>query len=193
LRVSIRARLTRAQGAISGYVHPKSSRTVQTEYTGARGFPVDAAPGTIEYLELMSGSDDMATSRVWHRVVNSGFKVPVVGGEDSLSNLYRTALGGKSRVRLAGLDWQRWIEAIRKGHTFATRGRCWSSTSTEKAKKSTCQHREGVSIHAGMKSIAPVESAEVENNGKVTEALPPRDDGRSAELTKEVDVRERGW
>src|SRR5262249_7186420 len=43
------------------------------------------------------------------------------------------------------------------------------------------------------KSIVAVERVEIVNDGKVTETLPLRDSGKSAELTKEADVRESGW
>jgi hypothetical protein len=192
-------RLAHAQGAIGGYVHPYQKEPSQAGYAGARGFPVDAALGTIDYLELMSGSDHMTTSQVWHRVLNCGFKVPVVGGEDSISNLYRTPLVGVDRTYAylgPKLDWHRWIGAIRQGHTFATNGPLLEFSidgkeAGEEVRLPACGGR--VSIRAGMTSIAPVERAEIVSNGKVTETLPLRDNGKSAELTKKVDVRESGW
>ena len=192
-------RLAHAQGAIGGYVHPHQTEPSQADYAGARGFPVDVALGTVDYLELMSGSDHRTTSQVWHRVLNCGFKVPVVGGEDSISNLYRTALVGVNRTYAylgPKLDWQRWIEAIRKGRTFATNGPLleFNIDGKEEGEEVHLPAQGGrVSIRASMKSIAPVERAEIVNNGKVTETLPLRDGGKSAELTKEVDVRESGW
>ena len=192
-------RLAHAQGAIGGYVHPYQKEPSEAEYAGARGLPVDVAVGTVDYLELMSGSDHIATSRVWHRILNCGFKIPVVGGEDSISNLYRTALVGVNRTYAylgARLDWQGWIEAIRKGRTFATNGPLLEFNIDGKEEGEEIHlpaQGKRVSVRVRMISIVPVEKAEILNNGKVVEALPLRDDAKSAELTKEIDVRKSGW
>ena len=50
-----------------------------------------------------------------------------------------------------------------------------------------------VTIHAMMESIAPVEKVEVLSNGKVMETLALREDGKRAELTKEVEVSGSAW
>ena len=127
----------------------------------------------------MSGSDHIATSRVWHRILNCGFKIPVVGGEDSISNLYRTALVGVNRTYAylgARLDWQGWIEAIRKGRTFATNGPLLEFNIDGKEEGEEIHlpaQGKRVSVRARMISIVPVEKAEILNNGKVVEGGRP--------------------
>src|SRR5260221_573086 len=44
----------RKQGAIGGYVHPWSGDPARAGYAVARGFPVDLALGSFEYLELLT-------------------------------------------------------------------------------------------------------------------------------------------
>jgi TolB protein len=192
-------RLAHAQGAIGGYVHPYHNDPAQSQYAGARGFPVDVALGTVDYLELVSNSDHLATSQVWHRILNCGFRVPITGGEDSISNLFRIPVVGADRTYAhlgPALDWKRWIEAIRQGHTFATNGPLleFSIDGKEEGEEIHLSGQGGhITIHARMESIAPVEKVEVLSNCRVMETLPLRGDGKSAELTKEVEVSGSAW
>ena len=58
----------------------------------AKGFPIDLALEAISYHELWSQGAGDAPLNVWYHALNNGFKVPVVGGEDSISNLHRVEL-----------------------------------------------------------------------------------------------------
>src|ERR1043166_2442500 len=49
-------RIGREQGAIGGYVHPWSQDPTRSGYAVARGFPVDLALGSFEYIELLTRS-----------------------------------------------------------------------------------------------------------------------------------------
>ena len=192
-------RLARTQGAIGGYVHPYGAEPSEGDYGGARGFPVDTALGTLEYLELMSGSDHMATTRVWHRILNCGFKVTGVAGEDSITNLHRTALVGANRTYAQmgpKLDWDAWIEAIRKGRTFVTNGPLLEFTLNGLSAGGELRlPAEGgtVTVRGSMESIAAVEKVEILNNGEVVGSIPLTDKGKRAEFGREIEVRRSGW
>ena len=105
---------------------PMPRDPVAAGYAVARGFPVDLALGTLDYLEVMtSATNAKFTSEVWHRALNCGFQVTASGGEDSISNLHRTPVVGAARMYayLGGkLEWSRWVDAIRQGRTFVTNG-----------------------------------------------------------------------
>jgi hypothetical protein len=61
-------RIGRAQGGSCGYVHPWSKVPEQTTYGVARGFPVDLALGSFDYLEVLTSAEMFThTSAVWHR------------------------------------------------------------------------------------------------------------------------------
>ncbi len=192
-------RLARKQGAIGGYVHPYEKDPPDAGYANSRTFPVDAALGTVDYLELLSGSDHLITSQVWHRILNCGFRVPAVAGEDSISNLHRTALVGVNRTYAylgSKLDWQAWIEAIRKGHTFVTNGPLleFSMNGLEEGEDIHLPAQGGrVSVRAGMRSIAPVEKVEVLNNGKVIRTIPLTEGGKRAVFALDIEARQSGW
>ena len=93
---------------------------------GARGFPVDLALGTTEYLEVLTGARPVNfAADVWHRALNCGFRITGTGGEDSISSLHRTAIVGADRTYAYlgnKLDYAAWIAAFRQGRTFFTNG-----------------------------------------------------------------------
>ena len=77
--------LARKQGAIGGHVHPFSREpSMDSEYRVAQTYAVDVALGSFEYLEVLTSARHYtATSKVWHRSLNCGFKVTASAGEDS--------------------------------------------------------------------------------------------------------------
>ena len=91
-------RKARAQGAVVGYVHAFSGEADPLEggLGVARGFPVDAALGTIHTMEWSVAS--RAALRVWHHALNNDLKIAAVGGEDSITSLHRTKLAGSVRT-----------------------------------------------------------------------------------------------
>ena len=192
-------RLAHEQGAIGGYVHPYHTDFEETHYAGARGFPVDVALGAVDYFELVSNADHQAASQVWHRILNCGFRIPITGGEDSISNLCRTALVGADRTYVhvgRELNWTGWIEGIRQGHTFASNGPLleFSVDGKEQGEEIRLGAQGGrVIVHAKMQSIAPVEKVEILSNGRVLETVPLENTGKSAELTRQVDVSGSAW
>ena len=119
-------RLAREQGALGAYVHPfwGDEDPLDTNLGNAKGLPVDVALETVDYHELHSGAG-WAAYDVWHHVLNNGFKLPAVGGEDAISGLHDTAIIGQMRAYAYmpdGLSWENWIRAIREGALFVTNG-----------------------------------------------------------------------
>jgi hypothetical protein len=191
-------RLAREQGAIGGYVHPWASDPTKSGYGGARGFPVDLALGTTEYLEVLtSASGSLPTSDVWHRALNCGFRITGTGGEDSISSLHRTAIVGADRTYAYlgnNLAYPAWIEAFRLGRTFFTNGPLLDFRMDK--------HRPGddiqlpaaggsLELYGKLQSIVPVEKLEVLNNGQVIETLAVS--GDTAEIHKTIQVTKSGW
>ncbi len=193
-------RLARRQGAIGGYVHPFGpGDPADRGYGRARGFPVDVALGAADYLELMSGSDHLATTRVWHRILNCGFRVSATAGEDSISDLHRAALIGANRTYAylgPRLDYDLWVQAIQNGRTFVTNGPLLEFTVNdsgpgEEIKLPASNRR--VVLRGRMLSIAPVEKLEIFYNGEVIADIPLAGDGKSAEFRLEKAVERSGW
>jgi hypothetical protein len=194
-------RLARRQGAVGGYVHPFNGPgdPAGRGYARARGLPIDVALGVVDYLELMSGSDHITTTRVWHRLLNCGFKISATAGEDSISDLHRAALMGANRTYAylgPKLDYDLWVEAIRQGTTFVTNGPLLEFMVGKEGRGEElhlpAEGREVV-LHGRLQSIVPVEKLEVFYNGEVIDSIPLNQDGRQAEFKLEKTIEHSGW
>ncbi|MEX2261548.1 MAG: CehA/McbA family metallohydrolase [Bryobacteraceae bacterium] len=193
-------RVARQQGAIGGYVHPWSRDPASAGYAVARGFPVDLALGSFDYLEVLTRASHFTnTSVVWHRALNCGFKVTASAGEDSILNLNATSVMGSSRLYAYlgnRLTWDSWVEAVRKGRTFVTNGPLIQFTVNGEIPGAEIRlPAEGASVEAvaNLESIVPLEKVEIFFNGKVIETIPVAGDARDVQIRKRIPIRESGW
>ncbi len=193
-------RIVRKQGGLGGYVHPFSNDPPKAGYSVARGFPVDLALGSFDYLELMTSASHFThTAKVWHRALNCGFKVTASAGEDSISNLHATPVVGDARFYAYlgdKLEWPRWLDAIRRGRTFVTNAPILEFTINGQIAGSEVHLPDGgeeVDLLARFSSIVPIEKMEVFFNGKPIETAAPSGDGRNGEIRKRLRVRTSGW
>ncbi len=182
----------RKQGAVSGYVHPWSSDPVKSGYSVARGFPVDLALGSFEYLELHTSAGHFSgTAPVWHRALNCGFRVTASAGEDSILGLHATPIIGSSRLyAYVGdkLEWSRYVEAIRQGRTFVTNGPLLSFTVDGHIPGDEIPLAgDSVEVNASAQSIVPLEKLEIYFNGKVIASS----DG--SPIRKRLAIDRSGW
>ena len=184
----------RKQGAIGGYVHPWSADPVRTGYGVARGFPVDLALGSFEYIELQTSAAHFTwTAPIFHRALNCGFRITASAGEDSILGLHATPIIGSSRLyAYVGdkLEWSRYVEAIRRGRTFVTNGPLLTLTVDGRIPGDTIQlPPEGgaVEVNASVQSIVPIEKLEVFFNGKVVES------SNGGPIRKRIPISRSGW
>ncbi|MBI4552595.1 MAG: CehA/McbA family metallohydrolase [Candidatus Latescibacteria bacterium] len=196
--------LAEKQKAFRGYVHPYGGENdplagPSPSLGGAKSFPVDAALGTVEGLELMSGANH-AGYIVWHHLLNNDFKIVPTGGEDSISNLYRTAIVGQDRTYVyvgdEPLTWERWMDGIRKGHTFVTNGPLLMFSINGEIPGGEVRLPKGggmVTLQADVQSIVPLDKAVIYCNGQVLETIPLSQDKKSATLKKQIRVTTSGW
>ena len=193
-------RMAREQGAIGGYVHPYSSDPEQVGYGGARGFPVDVALGTATYLEVMTSAwQAVNTSRVWHRILNCGFRVTASGGEDSITDLHRTPVIGAARMYSytgENLTWPGWVEAVRAGRTFVTNGPLLQFSIDGEIPGGDVQlpaSGGSFEVAAHMDSAFPVDQLELVRNGEVVLDLPLDDGGRTGSVRTRLETDRSSW
>src|SRR5438876_1704717 len=122
---------------------------------------------------------------VWYHALNNGFKVPIVGGEDSISNLHRVELVASVRsyfnLGLGNLSWDNVMAALLKGRSFVTNGPLIEFSAGQSMPGDDIQLPAGggkVRFHAVLNSIAPIERFELVSNGKVVDSLPLTGDRR---------------
>ncbi len=194
-------RLAKEQGGIGAYVHPFGGERdpLESDLGGAKGFPVDVALGTLSYLELWSAASEAALIP-WHHALNNGFRVPVTGGEDSISSLHRTRLVGATRgyffLGRGGLSWENFMAALLKGRGFVTNGPLLEFQIGDSLPGDQIDLPEGggtLPLRGEMNSIAPLDRLEIVGNGKVIDRIPLTGDRRRAKFEKPIRVSASGW
>jgi Tol biopolymer transport system component len=195
-------RYAKQQGGIGAYVHPYSGARdpLETTLGTAKSLPVDVALDAVSYHELWSQNAGDAPLMVWYRLLNAGFRVPVTGGEDSISNLHDIELVGSVRgyfhLGRQPLTWANWMQAMLAGRGFVTNGPLIEFTVDkrlpgEEIRLGAAGGR--VAVHAEVNSAAPLERVELVRNGTVLHSAPLDRSGRRASLDIVVDMTQSGW
>jgi TolB protein len=192
-------RLARTQGASCGYVHPWAQVPEKNTYSVARGFPVDLALGSFDYLEVLTGAEMFTnTAAVWHRALNCGFKVTASAGEDSILSLHATPIVGSARLYAylgEKLDWAHWVDAVRQGRTFVTNGPLLRLEIDGRMPGDEIRlPAEGgtIEVAGSVDSIVPLEKLELFFNGKAIETVALAG-GQRGEFRKRIRVDRSGW
>ncbi|MGH7559941.1 MAG: CehA/McbA family metallohydrolase [Gemmatimonadales bacterium] len=193
--------LARAQGAISGYVHPFDDRPdLEAPAPLTHALPVDVALGAVDYLEVMGFSDHLITSEVWYRLLNNGFRIPAGAGTDAMAN-FASLRGPVGLVRVFAqsgprLDQRSWLAAIKAGRTFVTNGPLLTFTVDGRGPGSSLELPAGVHqvrARVTLRSFVPVDRLEIVANGAVVATLPIGSGGTAADTTVTLPVARSGW
>ena len=208
------ADLARAQGGLMGYVHPfdppapNPAPPPQGDAKLTHFLPVDAALGKVDYLEIVGFSDPITTAEVWHRLLNLGFRIPAAGGTDAMANFasLRGPVGMNRtyvRVEKPSLDpaqrMQQWLAGLKQGRTFATNGPLLEFSILgnfrpgDTLRISAGKYAITPSFRARVRSIVPIEHAQIVCNGKVLSELKLSADGKSADGSGTLTLPTSGW
>jgi hypothetical protein len=196
------ADLAHKQGAVVGYVHPfdsmpdpwKDSRLAERE------LPIDVALGKIDYYETVGFSDHHITASVWYRLLNCGFRLPAGAGTDFMGN-FASLRGpvGMNRVYLntgGSLQPDAFLNALRKGRTFATNGPLLGFTLNGMEAGSELKLPAGthqLNYQAWLRSIVPLDHLEIVHNGKVIQEIDLPVDRTTADFSGTLQVEKSGW
>ncbi len=172
--------LAHEQHGLAGYVHPYDETPDPRNNLDLRhALPVDVALGKVDYLEVLGFSDHLATTSVWYRLLNLGFRLPAAAGTDAMSNL-ASLRGpvGLNRVYVRVPDGKvahaPWLDSLKHGHTFATNGPLLGFTldgriSGDELRFPTGEHE--LKFTAWLRSFVPVDHLQVVCNGKIVREL----------------------
>jgi hypothetical protein len=173
--------------------HAQGGTVVAAHFPNPNGEPaVLVATGRADAVEMLAHSDDAMLE--YYRYLNSGYRLPLVGGTDKMSSavpvgLYRT---------YARLDeefsYEAWCRAVRSGRTFLSGGPL-VTLSVDGCEPGDTVQLSGpgtVSVHAAARSIFPLRSLEVVRNGEVV-ARAEADGGRQAEISEELRIDGHSW
>ena len=195
--------IARAQGAVTGYVHPYDRYPDPSDTTRplTHALPVDLALGKVDYYEALGFVDDLeATAAVWYRLLNCGFRLAAGAGTDAMAN-FASLRGpvGMNRVYVKSggpLEHRRWLGALRAGRSFATNGPLIEMTVDGTELGGEVRLPAGgreVTVAVRLRSNVPVDHLELVRNGRVVREIGLAEDRRSASATVQVPVPESGW
>ncbi|MDT8321831.1 MAG: CehA/McbA family metallohydrolase [Xanthomonadales bacterium] len=190
----------RAQGAVTGYVHPflGDKDPIDEDLGYGRGFIVDAALGTSDALEWSDAQ--RAGFYPLYAVWNNGLKVTATGGEDSISSLHRSKLVGSMRTYVytgdRGLSMEAWFDGLKQGHAFATSGPLLQFSINGAIPGETVELPAGggsVTVSGTLRSITAVGRVLLYCNGELVKTFPLSGSATHLELTHPLDVQHSGW
>jgi len=194
--------LAREQHALVGYVHPyDETPDPEHDATLKHALPVDVALGKVDYLEVLGFSDHLATTSVWYRLLNLGFRLPAAAGTDAMSN-YASLRGpvGLNRVYARVPDGKithaAWLDSLKHGHTFATNGPLLGFTLGGRLPGDELRLPAGerdLKFTAWLRSFVPVDHLQVVCNGKVVRELKLDADRESATEEGSIPASSSGW
>ncbi len=173
--------------------HAQGGTVIAAHFPNPNGEPaVLVATGRADAVEMLTQSDDAMTE--YYRYLNSGYRLPLVGGTDKMSSavpvgLYRTY------ARLDGeFSYEAWCRAVRSGRTFLSGGPLLT-LSVEGREPGDTVELSGpgtISIHATVRGIFPIRSLEIVLNGEVV-ARAEAGGGRQAEIAEELRIDGNSW
>lgn len=194
--------LARAQGGLTGYVHPFDAIPDPDDKSTAltTGLPIDVALGKTDYFEVVGFSDHLSTSAVWYRLLNSGFRLPAGAGTDAMTN-FASLRGpvGTTRVFVqSGTPMSRkaWYAALKAGKSFATNGPLVQLAINQTGIGGELRLPKGkhtVRAKVTLRSIVPIDHLELIRNGQVAVSIPLGGDRTAIDTTVSVPVTESGW
>ena len=173
--------------------HDQGGTVVAAHFPNPNGEPaVLVATGRADAVEMLAHSDDAMLE--YYRYLNSGYRLPLVGGTDKMSSavpvgLYRT---------YARLDeefsYEAWCRAVRAGRTFLSGGPLvtLSVDGCEPGGTVVLSGPGTVNVHATVRSIFPLRILEVVRNGEVV-ARAEANGGRQAEINADVRIGGNSW
>jgi hypothetical protein len=168
----------KAQGAVTGYVHPFGESDPLESGLGAKAFPVDAALGLVDTLDWAAALRGQLM--VWFRMLDNDFRIAPTGGEDSIVDLHNRKLIGSIRTyAYLGKDFsvEAWYDALRKGRTFFSTGPLLDfRVNGEQAGGSVRLPAGGgpVTVEGRVWSAGPLSKVTVYHKGGVLKQLPAR-------------------
>lgn len=195
------ADMAHEQGGLVGYVHPFDTYPDPDKEKLTDELPVDVALGRVDYIEVLGFSNHDATTRVWYRLLNCGFRLPAAGGTDAMAN-FASLRGpvGLNRVYVevpdGPLKIESWLDGLKRGHTFATNGPLLGFSLGDQpigGEVKLSQGTRDVQFTAWMRSLVPIDHLDVVCNGHVVRELKLNEARDSADEQGTVPISSSGW
>lgn len=162
---------------------------------------IDIALNKIDAIDLVTWTNPFdetvptPPARVYYRFLNTGAKLPALGGTDKMMNTQ--VMGGvRTYVNVDGpFSYDGWLDGIRAGRTFVTTGPMLSFSAGESRLGDTIEAATGdvIPLHAEVNSYHPVDRIEIIQDGQIVAVVENPELSRKVTLTSEVTIKESSW
>jgi len=178
-------------GGVASYAHPGYRFTDNPQTMSARELPVDLALGSVEAMDVMSNSNELAATPYWYRLLNSGLECAISAGSDSFTNRRHHWIPGGHRVYVqteGALDYREWVAGYRAGRSFATNGPLIRFTVNGEGPGARLDLKAGdrLRVQAEAESAVPMERLEIVVNGEVVASSVPGEPAVQLEINEEI-------
>jgi hypothetical protein len=173
--------------------HAQGGTVVAAHFPDPNGEPaVLVATGRADAVEILNHTDDRLLE--YYRYLNSGYRLPLVGGTDKMSSgvpvgLYRTYARLDEEFSYAA-----WCRAVRAGRTFLSGGPL-VTLSVDGSEPGGTVELSGpgtVSVHATARGIFPLRRLEIVRNGEVV-ARAEANGERRVGISEELPIDGHSW
>jgi TolB protein len=196
------ADMAHEQHGLVGYVHPYDSiPDPEKDVSLNHELPVDLALGKVDYVEVMGFAEHKTTASVWYRLLNCGFRLPTAAGTDAMANFasLRGPVGLNrvyAKVPEGPLDIDAWLDAIKRGRTFASNGPLIGFSLGGKNVGDELPLPAGknkVKFSAWLRSFVPIDHFQVICDGEVVQDLKLNSENESADVENAISISHSGW
>ncbi len=193
------AKRVQEMGGVVSYAHPATRLGVLIGPQQAREGPIDLALGVINALDVLSNSDEDATSYLYYRVLNSGLRCAALAGTDTqMDATDNSSIPGGGRVYVKvdpPLTYPKWIEGIRAGRTFVSNGPMLFLDVDGKGPGGDIRLAgpARLTVSAEAHSLPPMQALELIVNGEVVAKAEPTAEGTRAKLSHVLPVDGSAW
>ena len=179
----------KAQGAVVTYVHPG----LPSQY------PADIALGAADTIDVICQRNEDVNTEHWYQLLNCGFQCPISAGTDAFLNVPYHLIPGAGRLYArvdSPLTYDAWLEAYRKGRSFATNGPLLKFRVNGKEAGEEIRWKTGslpLEIEAEAVSHVPMTRMDVIINGQVAASQEAEKGGKLIRLIRELEISDSSW
>jgi TolB protein len=189
-----------AQGGIAGFGHPYFDAVTTPRQAASTLIPVDIALGKGDFFDIGAiWSDELASSELYYRLLNCGFRIAATAGTDNFSDVWRDPPPGSDRtyVHVRGpLSLESWMAGVREQHTFGSTGPLLflDVAGHEPGEEIALSAGAAPSlrVRAEATSITPLSRLDIIVNGKVASTVSASDSGH-IRFDGDVAIPVGGW
>ena len=176
--------------------HSQGAYVINPHFPHPNGEPAAlVATGRLDGIEMILQRDFFHNE--WYRYLNSGYKLPLVGGTDKMSSdvpvgLYRTY------VRIPDdeeFTYENWCRNVAKGRTMLSGGPILGFTvdGSEVGDTLSMSSPGTVEMYAWAESVVPMSTLEIVKDGQVIASTQSSKPTRRLEIREKVQLSENSW